>query len=151
MPEPSEDNSLTAQNLKSTVGHSIQSSSSRAVGADSTLSDSTKREEFATASSEMTLEEQKLKLEEQKLRLEEQRINLDSYRKEIAFRRTVNLVQQSIRGSAGIVMLGAGIMFTAANNMLGPYMLGIGVAATSTSVKEAAKSVRSLNHDEIDE
>lgn len=93
----------------------------------------------------LKLEAQKNKLEGQKFKLAEQKIKLEEFKKETIFLRKLKLIQQCLRGTGGIVMLVAGIVFTTTDNMLGPYLMGIGAAVASTSVKETIESVRSLS------
>jgi hypothetical protein len=93
----------------------------------------------------LKLEAQKINLEAQKFKLTEQKIKLEEFKKETIFLRKLKLIQQCLRGTGGIVMLITGIVFMTTDNMLGPYLMGIGAAAASTSVKETIESVRTLS------
>lgn len=74
-----------------------------------------------------------------------QQINLEEYKREIDFQRRLRLIQLFLGNSVGIVILSTGIFFTSRDNLIGPYMMGVGAAAAGFSIKETVEAVSTLS------
>jgi hypothetical protein len=83
---------------------------------------------------------QMLALDERRMHLKVQTVKLKTYEQDEALFRKARLIQQLTHGMIGVVVLTTGIAFTAAEQMIGPYLMGVGVAAASFSLKDVAQS-----------
>lgn len=115
--------------------------------------DTTKTEESVEKKNNQLLERLRLErvqieIEKQQLEIEKQKVELKVSIQEKIFQRRLTLVQLVVgsvfKGSVGIIILIAGIQFTAQDKIVGPYMMGIGAAAAGISTKEASESVKNL-------
>lgn len=81
----------------------------------------------------------------QDIERQRQQIDLQEYKREIDFQRRLRLIQLFLGNSVGLVILSTGIFFTSRDNLIGPYMMGVGAAAAGFSIKETAETVSALS------